>query len=41
MHLTYRSKMRILLSMIALLGIVGAMLVVVVTTRTIYAVAPC
>ena len=37
MHLTYRSKTRILLSMIALLGIVGAMLVAVVTARTTYA----
>jgi hypothetical protein len=39
MHLTYRSKTRILLSMIALLGIVGAMLVVVVSSRTTYAAA--
>ena len=39
MHLTYRSKTRILLSMIALLGIVGAMLVVVISPRTTYAAA--
>ena len=37
MHLTYRSKTRILLSMIALLGIMGAMLVVAATSRTTYA----
>ncbi|HEY6540272.1 MAG TPA: hypothetical protein VIZ18_05010 [Ktedonobacteraceae bacterium] len=37
MHLTYRSKTRLLLSMIALLGIVGAMLVMAVTSRTTYA----
>jgi hypothetical protein len=37
MHLTYRSKTRILLSMIALLGIVGAMLVTVASSRTTYA----
>src|SRR5947209_1904336 len=39
MHLTYRSNPRILLSMIVLLGIVGAMLVTVVTSRTTYAAA--
>ena len=37
MRLTYRSKTRILLSMIALLGIVGAMLVAVVTSHAAYA----
>ena len=37
MHLTYRSKTRILLSVIALVGIVGAMLAAVVTARTTYA----
>ncbi len=37
MQLAYRSKMRILLSMITLLGIIGAMLVVVVSSRTTYA----
>lgn len=39
MHLTYRSKTRILLSLIAVLGIVGAMLMAIVTTRTTYAAA--
>ena len=39
MHLTYRSKTRILLSMIALLGMVGTMLVAVITARTTYAAA--
>ncbi len=37
MHLTYRSETRILLSRIALLGIVGAMLVMAVTSLTTYA----
>lgn len=39
MHLTYHSKKRFLLSMITLLGIVGAMLVTVVSSRTTYAAA--